>query len=174
MPSRSLGPALFTRPKDEPRETLLAEAKEVGMEGMFPSHSDTTVSVVVLGCPEVCWRCGVITTNVVGVAPAGATDPYDLLPFTDDPVKELVAALLDEAARHQAGVGRIRSRWSRTTGSAYVSNGCRRCDALQGDHYIMESIAGIDERTMRELVAVAEAEMSAAGWTELLEACLGV
>jgi len=27
---------------------------------------------------------------------------------------------------------------------------------------------------MRELVAVAEAEMSAAGWTELLEACLGV
>jgi hypothetical protein len=151
---------------------LGSDAKEVGVERPLASYRGSTVAVVVLGSPEACWRCGAITTNVVGVTPAGSTSPYDLLPFTDDQVKELVVAVLDEMSRRRAGVGQIRQRRSKTTGSAYISNGCRRCDALQGDHFIAESIAAIDATTMMDLVPVTETELEASSWTELSEACM--
>ena len=142
------------------------------MERPLTSDRTSAVAVVVLGSPEACWRCGAITTNVVGVAPVGSTSPYDILPFTDDPVKELVIAVLDDVARRRAGVGQIRQRWSKTTESAYISNGCRRCDALQGDHFIAESIAAIDAMTMMDLVPVTETELAASSWAELFEACM--
>jgi hypothetical protein len=142
------------------------------VERPLTSYKGSTVAVVVLGSPEACWRCGAITTNVVGVTPVGSTNPYDLLPFTDDSVKELVVAVLDDMARRRAGVGQIRQRWSRTTGSAYISNGCRRCGALQGDHFLAESIAALDETTMMDLVPVTETELAASSWTELSEACM--
>jgi hypothetical protein len=151
---------------------LGSDGKEVGVERPLASYRGSTVAVVVLGSPEECWRCGAITTNVVGVTPAGSANPYDMLPFTDDAVKELVVAVLDDMARRRAGVGRIRQRWSKTTESVYIGNGCRRCDALQGDHFIAESIAAIDEMTMMDLVPVTETELEASSWTELFEACM--
>jgi hypothetical protein len=170
---RSLGPLPFHPPKDQRRDAPLANGQEVGVERSLPSYTDTTVGVVVLGSPEACWRCGAVTTNVLGIAPVGSTDPCDMLPFTDDAVKELVVAVLDDEARDQAGVGRICARWSKTTGFVYVSNGCRRCDALQGDHFVMESVAAIDPESIMDLVPVAETELPASSWAELLRTCVG-
>jgi hypothetical protein len=115
----------------------------------------------------------VLTTSVVGVAPAGSDDPGELFLFSEDAVKELVVGLLDESAHRRFGVGAIRPRWSKTVGAAYISNGCRACDALQGDHFLLESVAAVGCEGLAELVRVAEGQLPAASWIELVESCVG-
>lgn len=94
-----------------------------------------------------CWRCKNTTGLVIALCFAasrvlqGAADvTADIYDFDDEGrgsallMSTLPAALL---ARH--GVGPIKSRYSRTEGRSYLSNGCIRCDALQGrffDHEV--------------------------------------
>jgi hypothetical protein len=110
---------------------------------------------------------------VVGIAPDASDDPGELLLFSEDAVKELVVGLLDESAHRRFGVGAIRPRWSKTVGAAYISNGCRACDALQGDNFLFESVAAVGCEGLAKLVRVAAGQLPAASWIELVESCVG-
>jgi competence protein CoiA len=62
-----------------------------------------------------------------------------------------------------AGAGTLKSRRSNTLDKSYISNGCRHCDAIYGQHY--EIHTRYDEATVAEFLAQASD-----GWAEMLQA----
>ena len=89
------------------------------------------VDVVLLGLPYRCWRCGDVSTPIVGMAEPGADVHSEELVVCDDE-EELALAWqhLPAEARERWRVGEVRRRHSRTAGTAYLSNGCASCGAL--------------------------------------------
>jgi hypothetical protein len=97
-----------------------------------------------------CWRCSDPTPVLALALPPG----HDLLEIDADAVSEALAVDTWEAAELgaflfyveylpaavQARVRQLsqlyRRDYSRTTDSSYWMNHCRRCRALQGDHYL--------------------------------------
>lgn len=56
-------------------------------------------------------------------------------------VAEVLSVALTPGALRHIGAGQLRRRYSRTAGCAYVSNGCRACDALLGNAPLRASMA---------------------------------
>jgi Domain of unknown function (DUF5710) len=100
--------------------------------------------VRVLALPQTCWRCGVETHAIVGVMvdaqdlPRPSSEP-GLVWFSD--VAETLSVVLKPGALRHIGAGPLRRRFSRTAATAYVSNGCRECDALLGNIPLRASMA---------------------------------
>lgn len=120
------------------------------------------MTVLLRTAPADCWSCGcetgILSSISLGLgeirADCSASD------FTDWPelMDELVAKL---PATH--GVGTIKPRASAAAGRSYMSNGCRHCDAIFGQHY--EIHARYDET-----VAAAFEFAPSPRWRKFLEA----
>ena len=91
------------------------------------------IDLELLGLPTACWKCGRSTVALVAVSPPGSRDDDELFQTDEPAVLAFAAAHLPVGA---AQVGEIKERASRTTGEAYLSNGCFHCDALLGDFYL--------------------------------------
>lgn len=99
-----------------------------------PIPAGDVTEVVVRGLTMACWKCYRSTTVVVGMHLASAVDG-DLVTCDDEQALATAAELL--RATGSVGLARpIRVRTSRTTGTTGLSNGCQRCDALQGNFFI--------------------------------------
>ena len=85
------------------------------------------VRVQVLAITEPCWKCDVPTTAIVGVL-----DPRRGFIEAQGHVTEVLAVLLSRTWLEDRGVGRLKRRYSGTTESSSMSNGCRSCDVLLG------------------------------------------
>ena len=106
------------------------------------SLAGPTVRARVLALPEICYRCHRPTRSVVGVLvrPELTDDPDGLIPFDD--VAETLAALLGRDRLADLGIGELRRRWSGVVRRAYMANGCRHCDAIQGSFPLYEALIG--------------------------------
>lgn len=103
---------------------------------------DKAVPLELWTAEQACWKCRKPTAVItrldfrVDLAFPGATRVCLKLEDFDSPVGN---AVLVEALRavdlRAHGIGAVRSRFSKTRGSAYLSNGCVHCDALQGAFY---------------------------------------
>ena len=106
------------------------------------SLAGPTVRARVLALPEICYRCHQPTRSVVGVLVRAelTDDPDGFIPFDD--VAETLAALLGRNRLAELGIGELRRRWSGVVKRAYLANGCRHCDALQGSFPLHEALIG--------------------------------
>ena len=59
----------------------------------------------------------------------------DLEDFDSPAGTAVLAEALSSVDLRSRGIGTVRSRFSKTRGSAYLSNGCVHCDSLQGAFY---------------------------------------
>jgi hypothetical protein len=86
---------------------------------------------------ESCWRCKKTTKWIVGMSfhnRAGEEIPS--VCFTDVGVPELIMKHTNNKTLASYGVGAIKRRYSKTAVASYLSNGCRHCDAIQGDFFV--------------------------------------
>lgn len=88
---------------------------------------------------EECWRCrkptSIITRldfRVDQLVPGAQQISLKIEDFDSPAGTSALTEALQQADLKSHGIGAIRSRFSRTRGSAYLSNGCVHCDALQG------------------------------------------
>lgn len=129
------------------------------------------VDVVLLGLPYRCWRCGDVSTPIVGMAEPGGDIFSEALVVCDD--EELLALAwqhLPAEARERWRVGEVRRRHSRTAGTAYLSNGCASCGALFGAFPLHEELVeALATEGATALVELAVVEMPASTWTEAYE-----
>ncbi len=131
---------------------------------------DHLVDVVILGLPYRCWRCGEVSTPIVGLAEPGTDVFSEELVVTDD--EELLGLAwqhLPAEARERWRVGEVRRRHSRTTGTTYLSNGCASCGALFGAFPLHEELVEALVEGAAALVELAAVEMPASRWTEAYE-----
>lgn len=89
--------------------------------------------------PENCWKCHrttmVVTLLVFRVdqlLPGAKTVEMRVEDFDNPAGERCLSAALNAADLKNHGIGALKRRFSRTRGSAYLSNGCVHCDALQG------------------------------------------
>ena len=83
-----------------------------------------------------CWRCKRNTRVILGV---GFYDTdgieIELAGFCKDGISKFILQQISPALLTKHGIGTIKSRYHKTMGEAYISNGCRHCDAIQGASY---------------------------------------
>lgn len=91
---------------------------------------------------EDCWRChkptSIITRldfRVDRLVPGAQKISLNIEDFDSPAGTSALTEALQQADLKSHGIGAVRSRFSRTRGSAYLSNGCVHCDALQGAFY---------------------------------------
>jgi Competence protein CoiA-like family len=110
----------------------------------FPAK--TAVPLVLEGAENDCWKCGrptkiVTSLRLLGSAAIGGA--FDLDASLDDfdhrpEYQRLLRDALPKAILAQRGIGELKSRYSKTVGESYLSNGCVHCDALQGRFFDQE------------------------------------
>ena len=129
------------------------------------------VDVVLLGLPYRCWRCGDVSTPIVGMAePGGDVFSEELVVCDDEELFGLAWQYLPAEARERCRVGEVRRRHSKTVGAAYLSNGCAACGALFGAFPLHEELVEVlATEGAGALVGLAVVSMPASTWTEAYE-----
>ena len=129
------------------------------------------VDVMLLGLPYRCWRCGDVSTPIIGMAEPGAdVHSEEFVVCEDEEELALAWQHLSAEARERWRVGEVRRRHSRTAGTAYLSNGCASCGALFGAFPLHEELVeALATEGAAALVELAVVEMPASTWTEAYE-----
>lgn len=137
---------------------------------LFGMPPDADARVAILAGTMSCWNCGAATRLVTRVH---VTFGPHLHQFRVD---ELGAYpdLFEIVHGHlppDREIGKIKARFSRTVGHAYLSNGCFHCDALIGSHYeheawhTQEEVCAFDIRiTDRWREALLRGDQDRNGW----------
>jgi hypothetical protein len=96
------------------------------------SADGNAVRAAIVALPERCYRCGVVTTSIVGfLVPRHLTEDEDgFVDFED--LAPLLVSRVTRGELARMGVGPIKTRRSRHRPEGYLSNGCISCDAIQG------------------------------------------
>jgi hypothetical protein len=129
-------------PHSPVRERPVNDVLEAAFSGRlrWGFHAGEPVHYTVIGAEQDCWNCKARTTLAVSVhIDASGTHvalDLDALGAAGDLVEDLLPA----DVRRAQGLGVIKRRYSRTAGEAYLSNGCVRCDALQGRMFEYRSL----------------------------------
>jgi hypothetical protein len=129
------------------------------------------VDVVLLGLPYRCWRCGDVSTPIVGMAEPGAdVHSEELVVCEDEELLGLAWQYLPAETRERWRVGEVRRRHSSTAGTAYLSNGCVSCGALFGAFPLHEELVeALATEGAGALVELAVVSMPTSTWTEAYE-----
>lgn len=150
-------PAPRTMPPQAVLQEPLGEDDDVDVIETWPGPL-TRGQVVAL--PGKCWRCGGATNRIVGILvwQPGSHAP-GFIPFED--CSEMLAVQVPPASLLQHGVGILRLRSSRI-GGTYISNGCPKCDAIQGNFPLSEELLEFELGGGRvaNLPRVAEVELT--------------
>ena len=126
------------------------------------------IRVAVRGLDYSCWRCGRAATCVVAVHAEGARASADWLWFEDKHALTFARDLLQKSGNSNIA-NTIKERFSRTAGSAYLSNGCEHCDAIQGDWPLGQSISDYAQgEPLCELPVLITASISDTEWAAIV------
>ena len=89
-----------------------------------------------------CWKCRKPTSIITQLdfrvdqfLPGATRVSMDLENFDSPAGRAVLAEALSSVDLRSQGIGAVRSRFSKTRGGAYLSNGCVHCDSLQGAFY---------------------------------------
>jgi hypothetical protein len=137
--------------------------------GTKPPSSAETTTVVVRGLGHTCWKCGAPITCVVAIHAEEARQSDDWLWLEDKHALSLARDLLADAGQERLA-SIIKERFSKTASGSYLSNGCPRCDAIQGDwplgHAISDYASGAP---LEELPILATRAVATAAWQEIAD-----
>ncbi len=137
------------------------------------SEADTEqVIIAIRAIWLTCWKCGEPTIAVVGVHEIKQEPNIDQIAGMmkcDNPAAlQFAQKLLGEAGMNLICKS-LKVRASRTAGTAELSNGCQRCDALQGNFFIyhreLPEAKSIDDG--EEVFIIAVQPVSLAEWKSL-------
>lgn len=130
------------------------------------------IAAAVLVLPELCYRCGHLTKSIVGLLlpPDLTPDPDGFVEF--DIVAPLIAAAVRDSELSPFGIGPLKMRRSRLQPDGYLSNGCLRCDCIQGSFPLHEGLTEFlaEGGTYADLVAT-HCAISRTALTNRLVAC---
>ena len=89
---------------------------------------------------QQCWRCKRNTRVILGVGfyDRDGTE-LELAGFQNDGIPEFILQQINNSALAKNGIGSIKSRYHKSMAEAYISNGCRHCDAIQGASYYFDA-----------------------------------
>lgn len=105
-----------------------------------------TFPLKVLCADTPCWKwkdTSLVISLEVDIAnryPGHPNAELEIYDFEETP--DILRTIIAEEDRVAAGIGMLKPRYSKTMGEAYLSNGCRHCDAIHGqffDHDYMDS-----------------------------------
>lgn len=109
---------------------------------------------------ETCWRCRKPTAVMIAMtlkdAQLGKVASH--LVIEEEELRFLVPFLTQDV-RHRFRLGVVKSRFSRTVGDRYLSQGCAHCDALMGMHYVMELALEVASGTDEDLTGLPVGEI---------------
>ena len=144
---------------------------DLGSEKFNEATVEPLVDIVLLGLPYRCWRCGDVSTPIIGMAGRGAdVHSEELVVCEDEELLGLAWQYLPAEARERWRVGEVRRRHSRTAGTAYLSNGCAACGALFGAFPLHEELVEVlATEGAAALVELAVVSMPTSMWTEAYE-----
>jgi hypothetical protein len=144
---------------------------DVAREKFTEAIVEPLVDVVLVGLPYRCWRCGDVSTPIVGMAEPGAdVQSEEFVVCENEEELALAWQHLPAEARERSRVGEVRRRHSRTAGIAYLSNGCASCGALFGAFPLHEELVeALATEGAAALVELAVVEMPTSSWTEAYE-----
>ena len=119
---------------------------------------DVTVSVRL--APASCWNCGCDIKIVSSIEFSSAAERTEcsISDFTRYPQ---LLETLGRRLRSEPQLGELKERFSSTMNRPYMSNGCKHCDAIFGQHY--EIHTRYDERT-----AVTFLERASSDWGSMM------
>jgi len=85
----------------------------------------------------ICWRCKQKTTTINALHLFNKDNVFiPSMPLSDSSIAELVLKNFSNNELLKFNIGTIKSRYSKTCGYSYLSNGCVHCDALMGDFFL--------------------------------------
>lgn len=92
----------------------------------------------VMVAPADCWDCGceMRIVSMVEICSGGTCVQCSISDFTAHPD---LLEVIEQNLTGDAGVGALKSRYSRTLERPYASNGCVHCDALFGQHFEVQT-----------------------------------
>jgi len=87
-----------------------------------------------------CWKCKQSTTILLRIVfelgkKFPGCDELMVSIYEFEKHQEILKSLIPRDLYTKHGVGIIKKRFSKTVGHEYISNGCARCDAIQGQHF---------------------------------------
>ena len=88
---------------------------------------------------QQCWQCKRNTRVILGIGfyDRDGTE-LGLASFQEDGIPEFILQQIGNSALAKNGIGSIKSRYHKNMAEAYISNGCRHCDAIQGASYYFD------------------------------------
>ena len=127
---------------DELAEAGDFDPGKIALPASPPPGAAPVLHLRVLGLNRSCWKCGRATTCIAGLYPARPARGYCGLFTTENPrTMELAVHLLERNGRADL-TAPVKSRYSRTMRERQLTNGCRHCDALQGNFPVQEEVFG--------------------------------
>jgi hypothetical protein len=105
----------------------------------LPSEGDKLIAKV---RPEIihCWKCKRETKIIKEVLFYNKNNILiSSRSFSDRNIPDIILQNIGNKELAKFGVGPIQKRYSKTIGSAYLSNGCFHCNALMGNFFLMEN-----------------------------------
>lgn len=135
--------------KDEPQywsqSIELGRFIEGALQGKlkFRPALNKTLPLEVDAAAISCWRCKKPTRIITGltflserVLPGCANVHTSIYSFDEiENGQQILASLLPNSLLKQYHIGRLKSRYSTTSKTSYLSNGCAHCDAIMGRFY---------------------------------------
>jgi len=90
---------------------------------------------------EHCWRCKKETGIILGVSIKDTrNNNVSFEKFSSEGLPELILSNVDMSCLAKHNIGMLKTRYSKTRGERYLSNGCIHCDALMGDFFVSEAL----------------------------------
>lgn len=154
---------------DEQMSADDANPEDIELPGVLPPGFVQAVPLRVLGLTRSCWNCTKPTTCLVGLYPAEPSTGYVGLFTTDyEPAMQLAASLA-RSAGHAELADAVKPRYSKTLRGSYLANGCRHCDALQGNFPLHEDVtAAVASGNVNELETLFVAACPTLEWQSLV------
>lgn len=143
---------LFELNQNEPNEFVVPQFNETiesFIRGMLngkliwvPKKGDT-LTANVIATYERCWKCKKETGILLGVEIEDRVGQLCTFERFDNPgILDFLRKQLGREFFLKSKIGDIKMRYSKTVQEVYLSNGCFYCNALFGDFYIFETLAG--------------------------------
>lgn len=86
-----------------------------------------------------CWKCEKFTKVILAVSLHNQMGKVVMFEdFGSGQIAEFIARHVNNQILASCGVGSLKSRYSKTEGRSYISNSCRHCNALMGNHFISQ------------------------------------
>lgn len=95
---------------------------------------------------ENCWKCKKSINIINSLMIFDKNDQLLVnLSFTSDSVAKWISKNIPNKILRDKNIGTIKERYSKTVGGRYMSNGCIKCDAIQGNFFISDRLGFGDD-----------------------------